>query len=389
MIPYFISFILLGIPLMWVEWGIGRRGGRFGHGTVPRMFDGLWRHPLAKYLGVMGIVMPLIVFIYYTVIVGWMLGFSFFSIIGDYFSAPGTSTTQAAEEVTLYLRSFQNIHEASVHGGWVGFLFYGITLGIIVWVLSRGISGGIEKLALYGMPILFIFAIILVFRVLTLPPTDVGSPGQGLAFIWTPDWSALGNARVWIAAAGQIFFTLSLGMGSIHTYSSFLSKDDDITLTGLATASTNEFAEVVIGGTLAIPAAVTFFGVTGAMALASQASFDFGIISMAVVLQGLPGRPDRRPGGGVHVVLPVIHRRHHLLGGAGFPGDGVPAGGVRLGAHEDGAGDRRARAGPRPRGGLVVQAGLPLRVGRLGRDVRAGDLRLHRDHAHPLRLRRG
>jgi neurotransmitter:Na+ symporter, NSS family len=289
LIPYFISFILLGIPLMWLEWGIGRRGGRFGHGTIPRMFDGLWRHPVAKYLGVMGIIMPLIVFIYYTVIVGWMLGFSFFSIVGGYFSAPGTPVTEAAQDVTNYLHSFQNIHDASIHGGWVGFLFYGITLAIIVWVLSRGISGGIEKLALYGMPILFLFAILLVVRVLTLPPTDVGSPAQGLAFIWSPDWSALGNARVWIAAAGQIFFTLSLGMGSIHTYASFLSKEDDVTLTGLATASTNEFAEVVVGGTLAIPAAVTFFGVSGAMALASQASFDFGIISMAVVLQGLPG----------------------------------------------------------------------------------------------------
>jgi neurotransmitter:Na+ symporter, NSS family len=289
LIPYFICFILLGIPLMWLEWGIGRRGGRFGHGTIPRMFDGLWRHPVAKYLGVMGIIMPLIVFIYYTVIVGWILGFSIFSIVGDYFSAPGTPVMQTADEVNTYLRSFQNIHDASIHGGWVGFLFYGITLGIIVWVLSRGISGGIEKLALYGMPILFLFAVILVIRVLTLPPTDVGSPSAGLAFVWTPDWSALGNASVWIAAAGQIFFTLSLGMGTIHTYASFLSKDDDITLTGLATASTNEFAEVVIGGTLAIPAAVTFFGVSGAMVIASQGSFDFGIIAMATVLQGLPG----------------------------------------------------------------------------------------------------
>jgi neurotransmitter:Na+ symporter, NSS family len=280
LIPYFISFVLLGIPLMWLEWGIGRHGGRFGHGTIPGMFDKLWKHPVAKYIGVLGIVMPLVVFVYYTVIVGWMLGFSFFSITGAYFGMDATG-------VRGFLSSFQNIHDTSIHGGWVGFLFYAITLVVITWVLSRGISGGIEKLALYGMPILFIFAFLLMIRVLTLPATDVGSPAEGLAFIWTPDWSALGNARVWLAAAGQIFFTLSLGMGSIHTYASFLSKHDDIALTGLATASTNEFAEVVLGGTIAIPAAVTFFGVAGLAAVSG--TFDLGIVAMAVVFQGLPG----------------------------------------------------------------------------------------------------
>lgn len=282
MIPYFIALLVVGIPLMWVEWGMGRYGGRHGYGAAPGVFQVMWKHPVAKYLGVLGLVLPLCVFIYYTVVVGWLLGFTFFSITGSYF---GLST----DEVSAFLYSFQNIHDSSVHGGWIGFLFYGITLALIVWVLGRGISGGIEKLALYGMPILFGFAILLAIRVLTLPATEVGSPAAGLAFIWTPDWSALGNAKVWIAAAGQIFFTLSLGTGSIHTYASYLKKKDDIALTGLSTASTNEFAEVVLGSTIAIPAAVTFFGVSGALAIASRGSFDFGIIAMAMVFQGLPG----------------------------------------------------------------------------------------------------
>ncbi|MEX2583991.1 MAG: sodium-dependent transporter [Gemmatimonadota bacterium] len=280
MIPYFISFLLLGIPLMWMEWGVGRYGGRFGYATVPRMFDRLWKNPIAKYLGVLGIIMPLIVFIYYTVIVGWLLGFSFFSLIGGYFG-------QDAAGVAQYLGSFQDIRDNSYHGGWVGFLFYAITLGVIVTVLSRGISKGIEKLALYGMPILFLFALVIMIRVLTLPETAVGSPSQGLALLWTPDWGALNNATIWLAAAGQVFFTLSLGMGSIHAYASYLSHDDDITLTGLATASTNEFAEVVLGGTIAIPAAVTFFGVTGLAAVSG--TFDLGIVAMGVVFQNLPG----------------------------------------------------------------------------------------------------
>lgn len=282
MIPYFISFLLLGLPLMWMEWGMGRYGGSRGFGSVPRMFDGMWRSRWAKYLGAFGLVLPLCIFIYYTVLVGWLLAFSFFSITGDYFGL-------AADGIQQYLYSLQDIRDSSFHGGWVGFLFFGITLAMITWVLSRGISGGIEKLALIGMPLLFVFGFLIMLRVLTLPATELGSPATGLAFIWSPNWSALGNASVWIAAAGQVFFTLSLAVGSIHAYASYLSREDDIALTGLSTAATNEFAEVVLGGTIAIPAAVTFFGISGAMSIAAQGSFDFGIIAMGVVLSNLPG----------------------------------------------------------------------------------------------------
>ncbi len=284
MIPYFVSFLLLGIPLMWVEWTIGRFGGRNGHGTVPGMFDELGdrKRKWAKYLGVLGIVMPLIVFIYYTYVVSWMLGFSFFSLTGGYFGLGDF------DQVAQYLYSYQDIFNTSSHGGLVAIGFFIATIAFLYWVLSRGISGGIEKLALIGMPILFLFAFVLMIRVLTLPEA-VATPAEGLNFIWNPEWTSLSDAKVWLAAAGQMFFTLSLGMGTIHTYSSYLTEKDDVTLTGLSTAATNEFAEVVLGGTIAIPAAVTFFGVAGATAIAEGGSYDLGIVAMGVVFQGLPG----------------------------------------------------------------------------------------------------
>ena len=83
--------------------------------------------------------------------------------------------------------------------------------------------------------------------------------------------------------AGQIFFTLSVGTGSLVAYASYLKKKDDIVLSGLATAATNETAEVVLGGSLAIPAIVTFFGVTGAVAIAKGGTFDLGFVAMPLV----------------------------------------------------------------------------------------------------------
>ena len=287
MIPYFVSFLLLGIPLMWIEWTIGRFGGQQGHGSLPGMFDALTdrKKPWAKYLGVLGLIIPLVIFIYYTYVVSWMLGFSVFSLTGDYFGFAEIG------QMRDFLYNFQNIFEASPALGGVpalALLFFVATLVFLGWVLSRGISGGIEKLALIGMPLLFLFAIVLVVRVLTLPES-AASPAEGLNFIWNPEWSSLSNPKVWLAAAGQVFFTLSLGAGHVHAYASYLDADDDITLTGLSTAATNEFAEIVLGGTIAITAAVVFFGIQGAVGIAEGGTYDLGIVGMAVVFQGLPG----------------------------------------------------------------------------------------------------
>ncbi|HQF42453.1 MAG TPA: sodium:calcium symporter, partial [Ignavibacteriaceae bacterium] len=74
MIPYFTFFILLGIPLMWIEWGIGRYGGSYKHGSAPGMFDVLWKNKLAKYFGALGLFISITILIYYTYIESWTLG---------------------------------------------------------------------------------------------------------------------------------------------------------------------------------------------------------------------------------------------------------------------------------------------------------------------------
>jgi SNF family Na+-dependent transporter len=283
MITYFIALFLLGIPLMWIEWGVGRNAGRFRKGHVPGMFAALWHHPAAKYFGVIGLVIPMIVLIYYTYIESWTLAFTWFSLTKDYWGYD----TQAA--MTGYLHSFQAIGDSSIHGVWKPFAFFFVTLALNIWIVSKGISGGIEKLAKIGMPILFLFAAVLAVVVFFLPAGPGGeTPADGLQFIYNPDLSGLGDARVWLASAGQIFFTLSVGMGTLQAYASYLSTKDDIALSGVATAATNETAEVVLGGSIAIPAAVVFFGVSGATAIAQSGAFNLGFATMPVVFQQLP-----------------------------------------------------------------------------------------------------
>src|SRR5687767_1778897 len=286
MITYFIALLLLGIPLMWIEWGVGRNGGRYRKGHIPGMFAAIWHHPIAKYLGVIGMVIPLVVMIYYTYIESWTLAFTWFSLTGDYFGR------ESQGEMVSYLQSFQGVGDPAtrVHSVFTPYAFFVVTLVINIWIISKGISGGIEKLARIGMPILFIFAAILAVVILMLPAGPDGStPAAGLNFVYNPDFSRIGEPSVWLAAAGQIFFTLSVGMGSLQAYASYLKKKDDLVLSGVATCATNETAEVVLGGSLAIPAVVTFFGVTGAVAISKAGGFDLGFVAMPLVFNQLPG----------------------------------------------------------------------------------------------------
>ena len=94
-------------------------------------------------------------------------------------------------------------------------------------------------------------------------PTNLQGPIS--VFIWNPDFSQLKNARVWLAAAGQVFFTLSVEFGIMACYASYMRHQDDVVVTGLSTAMTNEFAEVILGGSIAIPVARALILVTTAL----------------------------------------------------------------------------------------------------------------------------
>ena len=286
MIPYFVSLLLLGIPLMWMEWAMGRLGGHHQHGTSPGMFDLLWKHPAAKYLGAFGIILPTLVGIYYIYIESWTLGYSFFSLTGKYFGL----TTR--EQMGQFLSGFQGTAGGdALSFSPVAYFFLILTLIVNLWVLYGGIAKGIERLAIIGMPLLFIFAFILLARVFTLGTPNPAVPENnilnGLGFIWNPDFSQLKNARVWLAAAGQVFFTLSVGFGIMACYASYMRHQDDVVVTGLSTAMTNEFAEVILGGSIAIPVACAFFGPAETIEIAQGGSFNLGFMAMPVIFQKL------------------------------------------------------------------------------------------------------
>lgn len=256
MLPYFFALVFIGIPLMFVEWNLGKTGGRYGHGTLGPMIYLQARDKLkprsalgwGAVAGGLAFAVVILVNSYYNQIIGWTLGYSWMSLTGGY-----ADTAKSTVDVFLdYI------------GNPVNMIFWLIALGTLGFAVMRGIQKGIEAWAKIMMPLIYIFGLILIVRTLTLgtPVNPDWSPIKGLEFIWTPDWKSL-NFGSALAAAGQIFFTLSLGMGIIANYASYLKPDDDIVLSGFTTISLNEFAEVILGGTIAIPIAFAFLGPDG------------------------------------------------------------------------------------------------------------------------------
>ncbi len=285
MIPYFIALLLLGIPLMWIEWTLGRYGGGFGHSTAPGIFHNVGnKNRFIRYFGVIGIFGPLVIFIYYTYVESWLLAYSFFALSGKYMAATTEGTMKS------FLSGFQGLEQNQFFSNiGTAYFFFIITFSLNVLVIYYGIKGGIERLCKFAMPVLFVFAIIILIRVISLGAPNPGMPewniNNGFGFLWNPDFSALLNAKTWLAAAGQIFFTLSVGIGAILTYASYLKKDDDVVLSGLTAVGTNEFAEVILGGSIIIPMAFAVFGPKEILNIAESGSFNLGFVTMPLIFE--------------------------------------------------------------------------------------------------------
>ncbi len=259
-IPYLICFFLMGIPLLWIEWSMGRYGGKFGNHSTPFILEKMARrNSFWKYFGVFGIFTNVAVAAYYCYIESWTLSYVFHSI-GQTFVGMDMG------QVASFFGQYVDMRESTFGIPYEAVVFYLIVLVLNIYILSRGLKDGVEKAAKIGMPLLILFGIILAIRGLTLGST--GAPAGcedcdaflGLNYLWQPQLDSLANPKVWMAAAGQIFFTLSVGMGTIQCYAAYVRENDDIALNAMSAGWMNGFVEVVLGASIVIPISVGFLG---------------------------------------------------------------------------------------------------------------------------------
>ncbi len=258
LIPYFIAFFLLGIPLFWLEWSIGRYGGQHdAHWLAPMLYlisrKKLGRRGAliaAAIGGGLTLSIGLMIEAYYTNILGWIAYWAAWCLSGKI-----TAITTTQQAVKTFVQVLANPLYNLIP--WI------FTLVIVALIVAPGISRGIERAAKIMMPLLFLFAVVLmivgfVWRTPVKPQWDTL---KGFLWMWTPHMEKLADPATWLEGTGQIFFTLSLGIaGIIPTYASYMRRDEDLALSALTTATLNEICEVILGGSIAFMLAYGFGG---------------------------------------------------------------------------------------------------------------------------------
>ena len=261
---YLFFVLLIGVPVMLSEFTIGRRAQRNPIGA----FIKLAPKKLWFLVGVAGVAAAFMILAFYSTVAGWTLHYTYLSIINAFDGKTGAdlSTMFTQFQSGNYLPLFWQV------------LFMILTAGIVI----AGIKDGIEQYTKILMPLLFVILIVLDIRAVTLK-----GAGEGLSFLFSPDFSKITSATV-LEALGQAFFSLSLGMGTMITYGSYIGKKENLQSTAL---------EVSIADTLvAILAGVAIFPAVFAFKIEPSAG-------PGLVFMTLPGIFEQMPGGYIFGLL--------------------------------------------------------------------------------------
>jgi len=236
LIIYLVIVFAIGIPVMMSELVIGRRAQRNPVGA----FKSLAPRTPWYLVGMMGIVAAFMILAFYTAVAGWTLEYIYQTLIGGFV---GKST----DELTVMFDSFRN--ESLRPALWFS-VFMLATSAIVL----GGIRKGIEKSTKIMMPLLFVILIVMCIKALTLP-----GAGKGVEFLFRPDFSKITGNTV-LMALGQAFFSLSIGMGTLITYGSYIPKDNKLGSTAVQVSMVDLLVAVLAG--VAIFPAVFAFGIS-------------------------------------------------------------------------------------------------------------------------------
>ena len=259
---YVAMTILLGIPIMLAEFGLGRRAQLAPIGALRKLAGRGWAR-----IGYVFVIGGGLILSYYSVIAGWTVRYAIEAITQGF---PG----DAAE------------HFGKVASGSGAVAFHLAFMAVTVAIVMAGIKSGIERVSLVLMPALFLIVVGLALWAFTLD-----GAGEGYRVYLQPDLGELMNPSVWRAAAAQAFFSLSLGMGAMLTFASYLSKDQDMPESATMVAFT-DFGVAFVSGLVVFPVifslglqAAVGESTVGALFIALPSAFDaMGMVGHVVGL---------------------------------------------------------------------------------------------------------
>lgn len=233
---YILSTLLVSLPVFFAEMIIGRRSRSNACDSFSNLAPG---RPFWKIIGFLPILIPTIIASYYSVIGGWSLEYFFQSC------ALSFSKVSPDEASGLF--------DVFISGTWTPIVMHLLFLVTTCVIVACGVKTGIEKFSKYTLPVLFVLIVLIAVYSLSLP----GS-GDGVRYLFKPDWSQL-SPKTFAYAMGQSFYSLSLGMGTIITYASYVSRKENILISSAGTAVSDLLFALLAG--LAIMPAVFAAGI--------------------------------------------------------------------------------------------------------------------------------
>lgn len=242
LVTYLVCVLLMGIPVMLAEFSLGRGSGSDSVGAFRRLTPGKpwW------IIGATAVLASYLILIYYMVVAGWTLEYLWMSITNQLYAGIDTAPNRTVV--------FSSIMNESLSTGWRPAFWTSVMILLNILVLLRGVKKGIERMSNTLMPLLFVILVVFCCVALSLP-----NAMEGVDFFLRPDFSKM-NPQVLISAVGQAFFSLSLGMGILITYSSYYPKTTKLARTSV-TVSGLVFLVAVLMGLIIFPA-VKSFGIT-------------------------------------------------------------------------------------------------------------------------------
>lgn len=232
---YLLFIIAIGIPVMLSEFTIGRRAQRNAFGSFKKLAPNTYWY----LIGLMGVVAAFVILSFYSTVAGWTLEYIYLSITNAF-------ADKSPDQLTTMFESFKS-------GTFRPIMWQLIFMILTAWIVIAGVKKGIEKYAKILMPILLLLIIIMDIRAVTL-----AGASEGLEFLFKPDFSKLDTNSV-LEALGQAFFSLSIGMGTLITYGSYINKKQNLTTTAINVSAADTIIAILAG--IAIFPAVFAFGI--------------------------------------------------------------------------------------------------------------------------------
>ena len=233
-IPYLFALLTAGIPLLIMEFTIGHKY----RGSAPLSYARM--NKKTEWIGWWQVGIAFVISTYYSVIIAWAMAYTYFAIGLQWGEDTGGFL------MGEFLQRVDIVNGAAI--GSVGSIVPGVFIPLIlVWfitlaILFKGVKKGIEKANQIFIPLLVVMFLIIVIRALALEGATLG-----LEALFKPNWSEIASPGVWIAAYGQIFFSLSIAFAIMITYSSYLPKKADINNNAFITAFSNSSVELLAG----------------------------------------------------------------------------------------------------------------------------------------------